>query len=125
MEAIEKAAFVSVGRACGFAGFAVVCLMIGLSFEPVLATRTGSVLGLVLTCILAGYSAKARVRPYKRTEAWLILPKDERPPATIAQRVIGQALHETYRWFARQAAIISFMLLAASVVLQFIDRGQS
>ena len=125
MEAIEKAAFVSVGRACGFAGFALVLLMLGLSFEPVLATRTGSLLGLVLMGILFGYSARAPVRPYKRTEAWLILPKDERPPATIAQRVIGQALRETYLWFARQAAIISCLLLAASVVLQFIGGGES
>jgi len=121
MGAIEKAAFVSIGRACGFAGFAVLLLVIGLSFEPVLAARTGSALGLLLTGILFACAARARSRPYKRTEVWVLLRRDERPPAAIAQRVIGQALYETYRWFARQAAIVSILLLAASLVLQVIE----
>jgi len=120
MEEIEKAAFVSVGRACGFAGFAVFLLMVGLSFEPVLAARTGCVLSLVVAAILYVYAARARRRPYKRTEVWVILPKDKRPPPVVAQRLIGQALHETYLWFARQATIVSGLLLVASVVLRFI-----
>ena len=120
MEEIERAAFVSVGRACGFAGFAVLLLMVGLSFEPVLAARTGCVLCLMVAGILYVYAARARSRPYKRTEVWTILPRDKRPPAAAAQRIIGQALHETYLWFARQAAIVSGLLLAASVVLRFI-----
>jgi len=125
MEEIEKAAFVPVGRACGFAGFAVLLLMIGLSFEPVLAARVGCVICLGVAGILFAYAARARSRSYKRTEVWTILPREKRPPAAVAQRIIGQVLHETYLSFARQAAIVSVLLLAASVVLRFIGGGKA
>jgi hypothetical protein len=120
MEAIENAAFVSVGRASGFAGLAVFCIMFGLSFEPALSARTGGALCLGLTLILSLYGICARARPYKRTEVWLILPKDERPPAGVAQQLIGEALRDTYLWFARQTAMISVVLLVSSGVLQLI-----
>ena len=123
MDAIENAAFVSVGRACGFAGLAIFCLMFGLSFEPVLAARTGAALCLSVALILAGYAYRAPTRPYKRTELWLILTKEKRPPPVYAQRVIGGALRETHIWFARRAALISFVLLAVSAAMQLIGVG--
>lgn len=120
MHAIENAAFVSVGRACGFAGLAVFCLVFGLSFEPVLAARTGGVVCLGLALVLTLYALWAPVRPYYRTELWLILPRDQRPPSAVAQQVVGQALRAAYRWFAQQAAIIAIVLLGVSVVLQLL-----
>ena len=119
MKAIENAAYVSVGRACGFAGLGIFCLMFGLSFEPALAARTGGVSCAIVTAILILYGNRARQRPYKRTELWIILNKEERPPASVAQQIIGQVLRQTYIWFARQAAVISFVLLASGFVLQF------
>lgn len=118
MEAIENAAYVSVGRACGFAGLGIFCLIFGLSFDPPFAARTGGTLCLGVAAILAAYALRARTRPYKRTELWLILPREARPPAEIAQRIIGEILRETYLWFARQAAVVSLVLLATSVVLR-------
>ncbi len=120
MDAIENAAYVSVGRACGFAGLAVFCLIFGLSFDPALAARTGGMVCLTVTLILVFYAWRARTRPYKRTEVWLILPKDARPPAGIAQRIIGEILRDTYIWFAKQTAIISMVLLVSAVALQFV-----
>lgn len=121
MDQIENAAYVSVGRACGFAGLGVFCLMFGLSFDPALAARTGGGICLVVTVVLALYAAVAPNRPYKRTEVWLILAKDHRPPAEVAQKLIGGTLRRTYLWFARQTALISVVLLVASVALQFKD----
>jgi hypothetical protein len=118
MKAIENAAFISIGRACGFAGLAIFCLMFGLSFELALAARAGGVLCAVLTAILLVYGYRARVRPYKRTELWIILDKAERPPAGIAQRIIGQVLHETYLWFARRTAVLSVVLLGSALALR-------
>jgi hypothetical protein len=124
MDAIDNAAFVSVGRACGFSGLAIFCLMFGLSFDPALAARVGGALCLMVTVILVFYAWRARARPYKRTETWLILAKDKRPPAGIAQQVIGEALRETYVWFARQSTIIAIVLLASSMVLQLAGVGE-
>ena len=118
MDEIENAAFTSVGRACGFSGLAIFCIMFGFAFDPALAARIGGGLCLMVSLILIAYALRARSRPYKRTETWLILAKDKRPPATVAQKLIGEALRETYVWFARQTAIIAIALLASSMVLQ-------
>ncbi len=120
MEAIENAAYVSVGRACGFAGLAIFCVMFGLSFEPGLAARTGGALCASVAVVLVYRAWRARGRPYKRTEVWMILPREQRPPAVIAQKVIGEALRDAYIWFARSAALISVVLLASAAVLQLV-----
>lgn len=118
MEAIENAAFISVGRACGFVGLAVFCVVFGLMFDPVLAARAGGLISLGLAVILAAYAHFARTRHYKNTEVWMILPKEDRPPETVAQRVIGEVLRVTYIQFARQTAVVSLTFLTVSVVLQ-------
>lgn len=120
MDAIRNAAYVSVGRACGFAGLAVFCVMFGLSFEPILAARAGAVLCLMLAVVLSAYAYFAPTRSYKRTELWLILAKDQRPPKAFAQDVIGRALQETYAWFAKQAGLVAIILWAVSVLFQLL-----
>ncbi len=122
MDAIKTAAFVSVGRACGFAGLGVLCMMLGLSFDPILATRAGGFLGLGLASILAVLGAIAPIRPYRHTETWLILPKEDRPPSAIAQRLVGETLRDTYHWFAERIALGSLLLLALSLVLKLVLR---
>lgn len=120
MDAIDNAAYISVGRACGFAGLAVMCIMLGLSFEPVLAARTGGILALSLALILCVFALRAPSRPYNRTELWLILAKEHRPPAPIAQIVVGRALRDAYFWFARQVVLVAILLLATSVGLTIV-----
>ncbi len=120
MEAIENAAYVSVGRACGFAGLGISCVIFGLAFAPVLAAQTGGSLCLGVALILVFCAWRAPRRSYKCTELWLILAKDKRPPARIAQRVISAALREAYLWFAQQSAIIAMVLLATAVALRFL-----
>jgi hypothetical protein len=118
MDAIENAAFVSVGRAVGFAGLAVFCLSLGLSFQPALAARAGGLLCLAMAFILIFYAMRALTRPYNKTELWLILDKKARVPAKIAQKVVGRVLRETYFWFAKQATIFAIVLLSLSILLQ-------
>ena len=118
MDQIENAAYVSVGRACGFAGLAIFCLLAGLSFDPVLATETGGKACLVVTAVLVVKALWAPYQPYERTELWLILPKDHKPPENVAQKLIGTTLRHTYVWFAQQAAAIAAILLVAAIVLQ-------
>ncbi len=120
MEAIENAAFILIGRACGFASLAVLYVMLGLSSEPFMAVRVGGALGTTLAFILAIFAARAPARPYKYTEVWSVLAKEKRPPAPVAQRIIGQALRDSYLWFAERVAFTSIFLLAMSLGLQFI-----
>jgi hypothetical protein len=117
METIERVAYLSVGRACGFGGLAILCFMVGLSFDPHLAARTGGILSLVMTGILLLRGVTAPTRPYKRTETWLMLAESERPPAHIAQAAIGSILREAYLWYARSAAMVTAALMVTAILL--------
>lgn len=121
MSAVEQAAFLSVGRASGFAALAILCFMIGFSFDPVLAARTGSALSLLTALILAQRAAFAMQRPYLKTETWLILEKEARPPSSLAQRLIGTALREAYAWYGRAAALATIILGAIGLLLSLLQ----
>jgi hypothetical protein len=120
MEAIERVAQVSVGRACAFCGLAIVCFMVGFSYEPYLAARVGGMFSFVMTLVLVFKGLVAWRIPYKSTETWLMLQDHEKPPAAIAQSVIGGVLRGVFLQYARYAALLSVALLAAAVVLDVI-----
>jgi hypothetical protein len=117
MEAIERAANISVARACGFCALAIICFMVGFSYEPHLAARTGGMLSFAVTLALVFKALVAERKPYKTTETWLMLADGERPPAGIAQAVIGTTLRWVFLKYARYAALVTVVLLAAAVVL--------
>lgn len=119
MDAIEHAAYVSVGRACGFATLAVGIVFLSLSFDPALATRVAGEAAFIVTGILAIYGWLAPKRPYHRTEAWLILSDDYKPPRAVAQKLVGNALKEAAYGFARKGAVCTAFLLVASLVFQY------
>ena len=117
MDAVEQAAFVSVGRASGFAALAIACFMIGFSYDPILSARTGALLSLMTALILAHRCALALTTPYRSTETWLILEKEARPPKSLAQKMIGMALRQAYAWYGRVAALATIVLGAAALLL--------
>jgi hypothetical protein len=117
MGSVERAAYHSVGRACGFGALAIFCFVVGLSYDPNLAAKAGGILCMLMTAILLLRAASAPTRPYKTTETWLMLEISERPSAHIAQQVIGLALQEAYFWYARSTAMVTAFLLAIAVVL--------
>lgn len=110
MDAVERAAYMSVGRACGFAGLAIVCVMVGLSYDPILAARTGGIFTFALTLFLIYRARISPKRPFRYTEAWLILSGSDRPSEAVAQQVIGRALQTAYFWYAYQLAIVTVAL---------------
>ena len=120
MTAIEQSAYISVGRACGFAGLGILSFMVGLSFEPELAAKSGGGLLLLMTAILVFRAWTSSTRPYKHTETWLMLDEADRPPRGSAQQVIGQALHSAYLWYAQYCAGAAALLWAAATVWSFI-----
>lgn len=117
MDPLRQAAYISISRACGFAGLAIFCVMAGLSFEPVLATKVGGVLALVVVGVLLLKCFYLRYQDHRKTELWLILDKRYRPPEAYAKRLSRQVLRETYLGFAKAASGISVMLLSLSMLL--------
>jgi hypothetical protein len=117
MNTIEQNAYLSVGRACGFAGLGIMCFMVGLSFEPLLAAKSGGTLVLLMTVVLAYRAMSAPGRPYKRTETWLMLEEADRPTAATAQQLIGEALRGAYLWYAQYCAAVAIVLWTTVLIL--------
>lgn len=113
MEEMRKAAFVSVARGCGFGMLAIVCVMLGMGNARAVF-QAGGILTLMMTFILILKARYALTQNYKRTEMWLLLPKDFRPPEAYAQWAASTVLRDAYFTFAQYTALISiFMWLAA------------
>jgi hypothetical protein len=100
MEEMRRIALETVLRACGFGSLGIFCIMIGFSFEPRLAFQTGGTLTLLMSGILIFKAREARTKPYSRTELWLYLQKDLRPPTASAQQTTSAVMRETYLIFA-------------------------
>src|SRR5262245_52813368 len=115
MEHIRRVAYEVVLRACGFGSLAIFCIMIGMSFDPVMAFKAGGFLTMLMSGILILKAYEARTKPYRRTEMWLYLPKDQRPHENSAQWTCATVLRETYLRFAQWTAGISIVLWAIAL----------
>lgn len=117
MNEIEQAAQLSIGRACGFAGLGIALAVVALSFEPLLAAKTGAVLSMGLTLTLLVLAHRARNTPYQTTEVWLLIDEDSRPPARHARRIINEARRFAMLWFARWTAAVSALFASSAILL--------
>ncbi len=103
-------------RACGFASLAIFCIMVGLSFEPRVAFQAGGFLTLMMVGVLYLKAREARTKDYRRTEMWLYLTEEQRPPSAYAQFVSSTVLRETYLTFAHWTAMISIGMWSLALV---------
>jgi hypothetical protein len=110
MEHMRRIAFETVMRACSFASLAIFCVMVGMSFKPRLAFQAGGFLTTLMSLVLIIKAYEARTKPYRRTEMWLYLPKELRPPEAYAQWASSTVLRETYLIFARWTAAIAIAM---------------
>jgi uncharacterized membrane protein YdfJ with MMPL/SSD domain len=120
MEDMRRIAYATVLRACAFASLAIFCVMVGLSFLPHSAFQAGGFLSLVMTVVLLIKAQEARTKDHRRTEMWLYLPKENRPPQAIAQRTISALMREVYLQFARWTALVSIVMLIIALFFSFV-----
>jgi hypothetical protein len=116
MDEMSRIAHETVLRACGFASLAIFCVMIGLSFLPRSAFQAGGFLSMTMTLVLIFKAREARTKDHRRTEMWLYLPKESRPPQALAQQMISSLMRETYLSFARWTAIISIVMWTIALI---------
>ena len=116
MEEMRRIAYETVLRACAFASLAIFCVMIGLSFLPRSAFQAGGFLSMLMTLVLVLKAREALRKDYRRTEMWLYLPKESRPPQASAQRTVSTLMRETYFLFARWTAIISIVMWSIALL---------
>jgi hypothetical protein len=116
---MRRVAYVTVLRACGFGSLAIFCFMVGLSFSPRLAFQTGGTLTLLMTGVLALKALEARWKSYRRTEMWLYLEKEHRPPAAVAQQMTSAVLRETYLTFAMWTSLVAITMWGLALAFAF------
>jgi hypothetical protein len=116
MEKMRQVAFQTIQRACLFGALAIFCLMVGLSFEPRLAFKAGGTVTTLMAGILVYKAWEARTKNYRKTEMWLYLPKNFRPPEAYAQWASATVLRETYLNFALWTSAIAITMWAIALV---------
>ena len=121
MEEMRRIAYETVLRACGFASLAIFCVMIGLSFLPRAAFRAGGFLTILMTLVLVLKAREARTKDYRRTEMWLYLAKESRPPQALAQKLVSTLMREIYLQFARWTAIISIVMWTLALFFSAVE----
>ena len=120
MEEMRRIAYQTVQRACLFGSLAIFCTMVGLSFEPRLAFQAGGTMTTMMAVILVYKAREALTKDYKKTEMWLYLPKDFRPPEAYAQRVSSTILRDTYFTFALWTSAIAVAMWAVALLFSLL-----
>jgi hypothetical protein len=119
MEEMRKLAYESVARGCGFGMLAIICVMVGMSFNPRAVFQAGGILTLMMTFILILKARLALTQNYRKTEMWLYLPKDFRPPEAYAQWAASTVLRDAYLTFAQYTALISIIMWVVALLVRF------
>ncbi|MEP7029313.1 MAG: hypothetical protein ABI830_00100 [Pseudolabrys sp.] len=110
----------TIQRACLFGSLAIFCTMVGLSYEPPLAFQAGGVMTTAMALILVYKAHEALTKNYKKTEMWICLPKELRPPEAYAQRVSSTVLRETYLSFAFWTSAIAIAMWVVAIALSLL-----
>jgi len=116
MEHMRRVAYETVLRACGFASLGIFCVMTGMSFDPRLAFQAGGFLTTIMAFILILKSREALTKDYRRTEMWLYIEKDFRPPEAYAQWASATILRDTYLTFAMWTSLISIAMWLLALI---------
>jgi hypothetical protein len=125
MEHMRRIAYETVLRACGFGSLAIFCVMIGLSFHPRAAFQAGGFLTTIMALVLIFKAREALTKNYKRTEMWLYLPKEQRPPESYAQWASSTVLRETYLTFALWTSAIAIVMWILALVFFLFGVGST
>ena len=117
LERLREVAFLTIGRAVGFGGLAVLCVMAGTAFDPLLAVQAGGCGVLIILAVLLVKARLALTADYRKTEMWLYLKRDERPAEAYAHWAASTVLRDTYLQFARWMALLAVVMWALAVLL--------
>jgi hypothetical protein len=125
MDQIRVLAYETVLRACGFGSLAIFCVMVGLSFNAHAAFQAGGFLTMLMSLVLIYKAWEARTKNHRRTELWLYLPKEQRPPESHAQWAVATAMRETYLAFARWTSLIAIAMWVLALMSSFIGQHEA
>lgn len=118
MDEIRKIAEACVGRAVMFGTLAIACVMVGFSFAPVSAFRSGALCTLLMSLILLWRARTAHRTNHRRTEVWLYLDERSKPAEAHAQFVVATVMREVYARYAQISLAVAVAFFVLSLALQ-------
>ncbi|KAA5602858.1 hypothetical protein [Blastochloris sulfoviridis] len=118
MDELRKLAFFTVAKGAAFGLLAIFCVMVGFSYLPRLALQAGGAMSLAMSMILLAKAWNISSANYRKTEMWLLLPQERRPPEPHARWAVTTVLRDAYTVFAMRAAGLASCLLAGALVLR-------
>jgi hypothetical protein len=121
VQEIEVLAILSVRRACGFGALAIATLMFGLIGTPATSFGSGAVCCLLTAVILYWKSEQVMHTDHRRTELWLMLAENRRPPHSVASIVVPRTLRKVYREHCRWAVALAGGLALPAIGIHLVD----
>lgn len=131
MEILQTLADLSIRRACGFAALGIAVVMLALSFDLVLAFRSGAVLTSVLCVIVWAMAWWSPRRDMRSTELWMLLSHERlyltrgaQAPHTMA--LARQVLRDRLTWHGERIAVAAmglWLLTGAAMAARWMFGG--
>lgn len=109
MDRIRHFADLSIRRGCGFGLLAITTMMVGVSYEVLLAVKLGALALTFMGVVLLLKGLQATRRNFKHTELWILLERRHDLPDAHAQHMIGGLLRDLYFRYAEFSAIGAFL----------------
>ena len=91
--------------------------MLGFAHDAQRSAQAGSLLFFALALGLIWKAQLAFGANHKKTETWLMLAPEDRPPEATAQTVLSVILRDVYLLHARYSVLAAAILLLAAVTL--------
>ncbi|MBY0336290.1 MAG: hypothetical protein K2X11_06730 [Acetobacteraceae bacterium] len=117
---LETYADLSIRRACGFVGLAIITVMVALSFEMSLSLRVGAEMSAFLCIGLALAGWRAPYRNLRHSEIYALLKDAGLPRGRLStaemQEEMGQVLRERLYWHADWVGVAALVLWTAAAL---------
>ncbi|MBS7791495.1 hypothetical protein KTR66_15945 [Roseococcus sp. SDR] len=127
MDRLDAYTDISIRRACAFVGLGAVTVMLSLSFDPVLAFRTGAEIAAVLAVGLAYAAWRAPRRNIRHTEVYAMLRGAGVPANWLSAEVnrvqIVSVLRARLAWHAERVAVTAVALWALALMFWLLRPG--
>lgn len=120
MERLDGFADLSIRRACAFVGLAMVTVMVALSFDPMLAFRTGAEIAAMLALGLVFAGWRAPHRDIRHSEVYALLRSTGLPREMLSEEAtrarIAAVLRARLFWHAERVGAAALALWVMAVL---------
>lgn len=120
MERLEAMADLVIRRALGFAGLAILLVVLSLSFQLALALRSGAILVTLVWLILLLKLVYVPSQDMRQSEIWLMVAERHSPDALSMQAAMRNAFANRLRWHADRIGVFAISLWAFYLVVSFV-----